>query len=65
MFHHWHPEHIFVLVALLIIAAFSICYTLPGLLGALSYVTTTFFLFAGMSVLAIGCLQLYNMYKNS
>ncbi len=64
MFHHWHSEHTFVLVALLIIAAFSICYTIPGLLGALSYITTTFFLLAGVSVLALGCLQLYNMHKH-
>ncbi len=65
MFHHWHSEHIFVLTALLIVVAFGICYILPELLGALSYVTTAFFLFAGLGILAIGCLQLYNMYKNS
>lgn len=65
MFQDWHAEHTFALVALLIIAMFSICYTVPGLLGALSYITTTFFLFTGIGVLALGCLHLYNMHKNS
>ncbi len=65
MFHNWHSEYLLVLVALLIIAAFSICYTIPGLLGAFSYITTTFFLFVGIGIVIFGCLQLYDMYKHN
>ncbi len=65
MFQDWHAEHTFVLVALLIIGTFSICYTVPGLLGALSYITTTFFLLTGIGILALGFLQFYNMHKHN
>ncbi|GAC1641242.1 MAG: hypothetical protein NVS4B9_33670 [Ktedonobacteraceae bacterium] len=65
MFSHEHSEQMLIAVALLIIVAFSICYMIPGLLGAFSYITTTFFFFVGAAVLAFGCLQLYNMYKNN
>ncbi len=60
-----HSEYMLILVALLIIAAFSVCYTVPGLLGAFSYISTSFFLFAGIAMLAFGCLKLYDTLKNN
>jgi len=65
MSQNWHSEYMLILVALLIVTAFGICYTVPGLLGAFSYITTSFFLFAGVGIIAFGCLKLYDIYRNN
>ncbi|BCL77799.1 hypothetical protein ccbrp13_02640 [Ktedonobacteria bacterium brp13] len=56
MTHRWFNEQLLLIVALLLIATFSICFMLPELSGYLSTISILSFILVGSAALVIGCI---------
>jgi hypothetical protein len=62
MTQRWFNEHLLLMLALIVIGAFSLCLLLPALQGYLPTISTLSFSLVGLSALilgSVGCLMTY------